>query len=143
MPGLLADGQCLKHKLSYSSRGLVEVADGLRRLLDATAAGSMVPTPRQSAASKGPARFWTPSQQVGLLISWQAFPQHDGTLSAVAEEEARQLALMRLDYMLSQWWEDASRHDDDSRKAFRRACQATREVLRILDQEHRIQGLYR
>lgn len=63
-------------------------------------------------------------------------------VTATVSEDARQLALMRLEFLLRQWFEDAIREDDDSRKAFIRASRATREVLRILDQEARIQGLY-
>jgi AraC-like DNA-binding protein len=63
--------------------------------------------------------------------------------TATVTENARQLALMRLECLLRQWFEEAIRDDDDSRKAFVRASRATREVLRIMDQEHRLQGLYR
>ena len=63
--------------------------------------------------------------------------------SAVVTEHARQLALMRLDFMLSQWWEDATRDpENEDHGTFLRASRATRQVLRILDQENRIQGLY-
>jgi hypothetical protein len=50
---------------------------------------------------------------------------------------------MRLDRLLYQWWKDATRDNDEDPKAFRRACRATRQLLRILDQRNRIQGLNR
>jgi AraC-like DNA-binding protein len=63
--------------------------------------------------------------------------------SATVTEEARQLALLRLDHLLYQWWEDATRDpENEDHRAFLRASRATRQVLRILDQENRIQGLY-
>lgn len=64
--------------------------------------------------------------------------------TAVVSEEARQLSLLRLDYLLSQWWEDATREPaNEDAKTFRRASLATRQILKILDQQNRIQGLYR
>ena len=65
-------------------------------------------------------------------------------LSATVTEEARQLALMRLDHLLYQWWEDATRDpENEDHRTFLRASRATRQVLRILEQENRIQGLYK
>jgi hypothetical protein len=62
--------------------------------------------------------------------------------TATVTDEARLLALMRLDRLLYQWWDDAT-GDLDDRKAFIRAHRAMRQVIRILDQQLRVQGLYK
>jgi hypothetical protein len=58
--------------------------------------------------------------------------------SATFIEEARLIVLMRQECPLRRWLKEAIRDNDDCRPAFLRASRATRQVLRILDQEARI-----
>jgi hypothetical protein len=61
--------------------------------------------------------------------------------TAQSTEVARQEALMRLARIQHQWWGDATSEEDTGR-AFIRAHRAMKQLRWILDQKHRIEGLY-
>jgi predicted transcriptional regulator len=61
--------------------------------------------------------------------------------TATNRELARVEALMRLERLQYQLWEDAT-SEEDAGPAFVRAHRAMRQLRWILDQKHRIEGLY-